>query len=361
MLDKEITFDRFVRGGLIAALLVTICWFINYLSAVLLPFFMAWFLAYLLYPIVIFFEKKCHLRNRVLSIIVTILLVSSIITAGLALVVPPTLHEADRLFDIVKDEIQDTFINTGLMNQWIELVDKYLDENTLLAIVQEGSITEVARNVLNEIWSLIASTYDIAMSIIGLFMVLLYMFFILLDYERICWGFLHIVPESNRDFVAGIFSDVETGMNAYFRGQGLIAFLVGVLFSIGFLIIDFPMAITLGLFIGLLNMVPYLQLVGFLPATLLAFLKASDTGQSFWAIMAMVLVVFCVVQVIQDVILTPRIMGKAMGLNPAVILLSLSVWGSLLGFIGLIIALPLTTLVISYYRRYVLKENRGKS
>ncbi|HBC28459.1 MAG TPA: AI-2E family transporter, partial [Prevotellaceae bacterium] len=80
-------------------------------------------------------------------------------------------------------------------------------------------------------------------------------------------------------------------------------------------------------------------------------------GQSFWVIMACALAVFAVVQGIQDMILTPRIMGRAMGLKPAVILLSLSVWGSLLGFIGLIIALPLTTLLLSYYRRFVLKES----
>ena len=150
-------------------------------------------------------------------------------------------------------------------------------------------------------------------------------------------------------------------MNAYFRGQSLIALCVGVLFSIGFLIIGFPMAIGLGLFIGLLNMVPYLQIVGFIPTILLAMLKAADTGQNFWVILLMALAVFAVVQAIQDMFLTPRIMGHVMGLNPAVILLSLSIWGSLLGFIGLIIALPLTTLCISYYRRFVLKENSEKA
>ena len=67
--------------------------------------------------------------------------------------------------------------------------------------------------------------------------------------------------------------------------------------------------------------------------------------------------VFLVVQAIQDMILTPKIMGNAMGMNAAVMLLSLSIWGSLLGFVGLIIALPLTTLLISYYKRYVLKES----
>ena len=69
---------------------------------------------------------------------------------------------------------------------------------------------------------------------------------------------------------------------------------------------------------------------------------------------------FAVVQIITDMIITPRIMGKAMGLNPAILLLSLSIWGALLGFIGLIIALPLTTLLIAYWQRYVTKEHKAK-
>ena len=116
------------------------------------------------------------------------------------------------------------------------------------------------------------------------------------------------------------------------------------------------MAIGLGLFIGVLNLIPYLQLVGFIPTIILALVKAADTGQSFWLILFCALMVFAVVQTIQDVVLTPKIMGHVTGLNPAIILLSLSIWGSLLGIIGLIIALPLTTLLISYYRRFVLKE-----
>ena len=145
-------------------------------------------------------------------------------------------------------------------------------------------------------------------------------------------------------------------MNKYFRGQALVALCVGILFSIGFLIIDFPIAVGLGMFIGLLNMVPYLQLVGFVPAILLAIVKAADTGQNFWVIMLMVLIVFAVVQIIQDTFLTPKIMGHVTGLHSAIILLSLSIWGSLLGILGMIIALPLTTLSIDYYQKYVIMK-----
>ena len=89
----------------------------------------------------------------------------------------------------------------------------------------------------------------------------------------------------------------------------------------------------------------------------LMLLEAADTGENFWWILLPAVMVVAVVQVLQDTVLVPKIMGSAMGLNPAVILLALSVWGSLLGFIGLIIALPLTTLLISYYKRFVLEES----
>jgi predicted PurR-regulated permease PerM len=75
--------------------------------------------------------------------------------------------------------------------------------------------------------------------------------------------------------------------------------------------------------------------------------------------MLLVVIVFCVVQLIQDTILTPKIMGKVMGLNAAIILLSLSIWGSLLGIMGMIIALPMTTLLLTYYQRFdIRKEQR---
>ena len=105
-------------------------------------------------------------------------------------------------------------------------------------------------------------------------------------------------------------------------------------------------------------MVPYLQIIGFLPTIMLAILKAADTGQNFWIIIASASAVFIVVQIIQDTFIVPKIMGKITGLNPAIILLSLSIWGSLMGMLGMIIALPLTTLMLSYYQRFIINRER---
>jgi predicted PurR-regulated permease PerM len=128
------------------------------------------------------------------------------------------------------------------------------------------------------------------------------------------------------------------------------------MFAIGFKIVGLPMAITIGLFIGVLNLVPYLQTVGVVPVVLLCLVKGAEPGESFWWVLLGCFIVFVIVQGIQDLFLVPKIMGKAMGLNPAVILLSLSVWGSLLGIVGMIIALPITTLLISYYKRFILNK-----
>jgi predicted PurR-regulated permease PerM len=136
--------------------------------------------------------------------------------------------------------------------------------------------------------------------------IIIYVIFILLDYEAIAEGWLHLLPNKYRTFASNLVHDVQDGMNRYFRGQALVAFCVGILFSIGFLIIDFPMAIALGLFNGALNMVTYLQIIGFLPTILLAILKAADTGQNFWIIIACALAVFAIVQIIQDTFLVPK-------------------------------------------------------
>ena len=356
MLEREITFDRVIRWLIVALVATAIVLLINRLSSVLLPFFIAWILAYMIYPFVLFLQNKCRLKYRILSIVVALLVVLAVLTLTAFLVVPPIVEESIRMAGLITVYFHDTFATSDLLRNVQNMLQNYANDDSLMKLIQHSSVMDVAENLVLQAWEFLSGTINFAIGLLGSLVVLLYLVFILLDYEKISEGWIRFLPASKRDFAGMIVSDVKNGMNAYFRGQSLIALLVGILFSIGFLIIDFPMAIGLGLFIGVLNLIPYLQLVGFIPTIILALVKAADTGQNFWIILLCALAVFAVVQTIQDVILTPRIMGHVMGLNPAIILLSLSIWGSLLGIIGLIIALPLTTLLISYYRRFILKE-----
>ena len=356
MFEQKITFDSFIRSITVLCLSVGAVWLLNTLSSVLLPFFIAWLLAYLLYPLVRFIQHRLRLRNRILSIVVALLFVFALLAGFIALIVPPIIKETIHIAELTTLYFHDVMTQTNMSKYIQNIVDYLSNKNTLVNLVQQSSFIDAMQTVMLQTWNVVSSTVNVALSVLGVFVVLLYMFFILVDYEKICQGWVNLIPAGKRDFASMVVQDVKNGMNAYFRGQSLIALIVGILFSIGFLIIDFPLAIGLGLFIGLLNLVPYMQLFGFIPTILLAILKATETGESFWFIMLCALAVFAVVQLIQDMYLTPRIMGHVMGLNPAIILLSLSIWGSLMGIIGLIIALPLTTLLLSYYRRFILKE-----
>ena len=355
--DRKITFDSFIRGLLWAIAFLASLYLLNRLSTVLLPFFIAWIIAYLLYPLVQFFQNKLRIRNRALAILAALTTVVILIMATSMFFIPPMVEECNKM----KMLIETYFVNGGKQASIPESITEFIRTHIDAAWLKENLNTEnfvkAARGILPKMWNLISTSYNIVLAIFTLFVIGLYLFFILLDYEKIADGWVSLVPARYRDKVVGLFEDIKYSMNQYFRGQSLVAFSVGVLFSIGFLIIDFPLAIGLGLFIGLLNMVPYLQIIGFIPTVLLALLKAADTGENFWVILGLALLVFCVVQFIQDSFLVPKIMGKITGLNPAIILLSLSVWGSLMGMLGLIIALPCTTLLLSYYQRYIKKQD----
>ena len=216
--------------------------------------------------------------------------------------------------------------------------------------------SDAVKTAAPKLFTFVGQTANVLISIIASMIMLLYMFFILLDYEYLTQNWIRIFPKKNRPFWHSLMKDVERELNNYIRGQGMVALFMGIMFCIGFTIIDFPMAIGLGILIGILDLVPYLHTFALIPTAFLAMLKAADTGQNFWVIFGVAAGLFVVIQIVSDMIITPKIMGKAMGLNPAILLLSLSVWGALLGFIGLIVALPLTTLLIAYWQRYVTRE-----
>lgn len=351
--QKKITFDSFIRGVIGVAIFIAVLYMLNRLSGVLLPFFIAWIIAYLMYPMVKFYQNRLKIRNRALAIFVVMVSLIVLVTGAIFLIVPPMIDECVKL----KSLIEVYFSEGGKFTSIPKDITDFLHNNVDWAWMKENlnseNIIGAVKSVLPKMWSLLSTSYNIVLTIFTLFIIVLYLFFILLDYEEIADGWVTLLPAKYRNMVLGIINDIKDSMNKYFRGQALVAFCVGILFSIGFLIIDFPLAIGLGLFIGLLNMVPYLQIIGFVPTIILALLKAADTGESFWVILGLALVVFCVVQAIQDMYLVPKIMGKITGLNPAIILLSLSVWGALMGMLGMIIALPCTTLLLSYYQRFI--------
>lgn len=358
MEQKKITFDSFIRSIMGLIIVVGLVMLLNTLSGVLLPFFLAWLISYLLFPLVKFFQYRCHLRFRIVGILCAFVLVGSLLTGLFLLMIPPMVEEGARVKDLLISYVTHDEFMSNIPSMINEFFKEHVNSENIKAIVTQDGFIDSVKQAIPKVWDVVSQSFSILSSVFTLTMMLLYTLFILLDYEQFSNGWVLMLPQRYRPIATQLVGDIEQGMNKYFRGQGLVAFCVGVLFSIGFLIIDFPMAIGLGMFIGLLNMVPYLQLLGFIPTIILAIVKAADTGQDFWLIMLAALIVFAVVQTIQDTILTPKIMGKVMGLNSAIILLSLSIWGALLGILGMVIALPMTTLLITYYQKYIVNKEK---
>ena len=353
-MSKEITFDKFIRWAGIVTLVFAVLYITNYLSEVLLPFFIAWFFAYLLYPVVKFIENKLHVKVRALSILLAMGAAIAIVGGVIWLIIPPMIDQFDKLGEVLTRWVhQTTHTNnlTMLIKEWLQD-----NQTTIERFLKSKDFSDALKTTMPKVFSVVSQTATVLMSIVASMITLLYMFFILLDYETLTANWVRIFPKKNRPFWSALMKDVERELNNYIRGQGMVALCMGIMFCIGFTIIGFPMAIGLGILIGIMDLVPYLHTFALIPTAFLAMLKAADTGQNFWVVFGLAVLVFCVVQVITDMVVTPKIMGKAMGLNPAILLLSLSIWGALLGFLGLIVALPLTTLLIAYWQRYVTRE-----
>ena len=343
-----------IRSFITIAVLVILYLLIRRLSGVLLPFLISFVVAYMLAPIVNFFQHKCRLKNRVISVIVTILLVIGVLTSAIAALVPAISKQASSLSNSVKTYVANWDGNEYFSPRVNEQIEELFQSMDIRALLHSPEVQQGIEKVLPVIGDWINSGVNAVMSLAIGFVCILYIIFLLIDYEKISNNWHKYIPQRFSEGIQMLMNDLDRNMNAYFRGQALVAGIVGILFAIGFQIIGLPMGIGIGLIIGVLNLVPYMQALGIPPCILLGLIQSAETGRPVWVVMLCIAAVFIIVQSIQDMVLVPKIMGDVTGMGPAWILLSLSIWGSLLGIIGMIIALPLTTLLVSYYKRFVL-------
>lgn len=353
---RPFTFDRTVRIFFTIAVVLAVLWLVGYLKGVLLPFVVACLICYILEPVVKWNMRWTHCRKRFLPVILT-LLEATVIIGGLTMVTVPYLVSECQDMALTIKKFATTQVSLPYLSEsWHKIIRENIDFDELSRLLSRDEWKQLARTAISSSWSFLTSSLAFIAGVASWLIVVLYVIFIMLDYERLMLSFKQLVPYAHRSRTFRIARDIKNTMQRYFRGQFLIAMLVGLMFAAGFLIIGLPMGVALGLFIGVLNLVPYLQLISLPVTAVLCMIWTMTTGGSFWLIFWESMAVYVVVQCIQDLLLTPKIMGKAMGLNPAVILLSLSIWGSLLGFMGFIIALPLTTLILSYYNLYIIQK-----
>ena len=354
---REFTFDRIARMLVLSVLILLIYVAVQAIWSVILPFLLAGIFAYVMMPLVRFFQYTLRLRSRGLSVILTLLLLGAVVYLAIIFIIPSINAEIEKTLQVISGYSSGQDILTMILPRNIR---NYLNGGLRWGnFSQQLSLEKILENVkllLDQVGGIINSTLSIFSWGLVFLIGFVYFVFILLDFENLGRGFISLFPKTLRPTIRTISMDLDRYMNNYFRGQALVAISVGILLSIGFNIIGLPLATAMGIFIGILNFIPYMQALGIIPLGLASLLMAAQTGENAFVCMLLGYGVLMIVQVIQDMIIVPRIMGQTMGMRPSLILLVLSIWGYLLGFFGMLIALPITMFIYSLYMRYVLQD-----
>ena len=335
---------------------------IYYLRGVLFPFFAAFLIAYIVDPIVNRLQKK--VKHRIIAVTIVLLVAGLAIAGALRLFIPLVIGEVQNLGVLIAKVFNDSEwaarIEKLMPGGLYETIQSLISWEQLSASMQHldfwREVQNIAGKVLPGAWGVLSYTGTIVLWFSGAAVIFMYLVFIMLDMPKLRRGLYSLVPERFQDNAISFARETDRFMGTYFRAQSLVALTVGTLYAIGFGIMGLPMGVAFGLFSGALNMIPYLQLTTIPLALVLAVVHALNTGMPFWEVALIICSIYLVVQVIQDFFLVPHIVGGSMNLPPVGILLSLSIWGKLLGFLGLLVAIPFTCLCLVYLQK--LPKNR---
>ena len=354
---EQFTFDKTARTIFFILFVIAITMMIRSIWSVVLPFVLAGIFAYVLLPFVKFVQYKLRVKNRIVSVVIVFIVVLSIISTTIILLIPSVKEEIKKTIDILSR--YDT--SGSILEMFIpKNINKYINSLNFNALIHENLTTENIVNgtkeILNQLNNVVSGT--ISAFSWGLFFLIgiVYFIFILVDFEKLVKGFVNLMPQNIKPICKNILKETDYYMNSYFRGQAVIALCVALLLSVGLNIIGLPMATVIGILIGVLNFVPYMQIFGFIPLGLMCILMSVQKGENVFWCLFLGYGVMAIVQILQDTVITPSIMGKKMNMRPSLILFSISIWGYLLGFFGMLIALPLTMTIYSVYMKYILKD-----
>lgn len=350
---RVFTIDTLVRIVLVLIIGSAILWVLSILRNVLLPFVVGCLISYLLEPLARLNMRMLRIKHRVIPSILTIIEVASLVAGFSALFLPEIIKDANKIGALIKEYASMKPADLPFLPEWLH---RYILDNVDLPTLSEWLSSQKAEKILSETANFFSGGIDAIGGMLGWLIVILYVLFILINYPTITEGIRGIVPPKYRPESDKIIDEMSLTMKRYFRTQALISAIVGVIYATGFSIVGLPLGLAIGLFNAVLFMVPYLVYASAIPVTILCIVSAVETGTGFWPIWLKCVLVYVVAEATADLWLTPKIMGSSMNLDPAIMLLSLSVWGTLFGFLGMVLALPLTVIVICYYRRYVLRD-----
>jgi predicted PurR-regulated permease PerM len=341
------TQKRFIAWALIALLLVGVLWL---LAPVLAPFVVASVLAYALTPLVDWLDDVGRGRvPRLVAVVVVELLFVVALLGVLLLIVPIFAKELPLMREqlpVLLDSIN------GTLKPWLAQWGIHISLD--VASIKGFVMKYLNANVEDAVGSVLASVKlggSVAFAIIGnAILIPVALFYLLMDWDRFVAQARNFIPPRMREGTDSFLADADAVLGQYLRGQLLVMLTLAVGYSVGLALFGLDLALPIGIFTGLAIFVPYLGFgVGLVLATFAGLLEFSSTGVVYPLVM--VAVVYGLGQLIESLYLTPRLVGERIGLHPLAVIFALLAFGQLFGFVGVLVALPVSAVLLVAIRR----------
>ena len=318
-------------------------WLLYRLRDVLFLFFVAIVVGTAIRPAV----EWLHRRGvpRATGIILIYILIAILVVGFLAMIVPLLADQATEISRTVPEYY--TNFRTALMdsdNRLLQNIGWRIPSEVTLLVRRDTN----AEEVLDQVGQTLLYANLVLKGVLGTLIVFLLAYYWTQEVNLILRSLLRIMPPQRKKNIREFIQLAESKLGGYVRGQGLLCAAVGLTAFIAYLLIGLPYTLVLAIFAGVMEMVPVFgPALGAIPALLVAL--SIDPSKALWVVMATV-----VIQLLENAVLVPRIMKHSMGVNPIIVLLSLIAFGSVFGFVGALLALPLAAIIQLLVSRVVL-------
>jgi len=324
-----------------AAVLLALLWVFG---TVLTPFILGMAISYLLDPLADRLER--HGLSRVASVVLITVLGLFVFAAGVLLVIPTLIGQATALFAAMPEISRN--IGEWLVTRFPDLTDRTstvrqsLEELAEVLRARGGDLLQAALGSVSSLFGLV--TLVVITPVVT--------FYLLLDWDDMVARIDALLPRDHAPTVRRLAAEVDATLAGFLRGQGTVCLILGIYYSAALMLAGLDFGLVVGAIAGLLTFIPY---VGALVGGALAIGLALFQFWGEWGMIALVAAIFFSGQMAEGNYLTPKLVGSSVGLHPVWLLLALSAFGSVFGFVGMLVAVPVAA-VIGVFVRFLIGE-----
>ncbi|MFZ4621286.1 MAG: AI-2E family transporter [Bacteroidota bacterium] len=345
------------KNVMVLSAVLFLLWFLVTIESILSPFILSLFLAYLFHPIVTKMEtalKMPRWTSAVFIICISIALVIVLLVLGL----PHIIGQFEGILQAI-GTISTQFVEWVLDGRFIHVMQKYgisLEQlRSMLTTTIAPRVEDILKGILKGTFGIVNGLQVLVSGIVNIVIIPFLTFFLLKDFPLVRYRIKMLVPKKRREQSVLFYHRVDEILGRYIRGTTIIAIFDAFAVSTGLWVIGIQYPLVLGILSGMLFFIPYFGFITILCVS--AFVASLSMGAMALPVISTVSFLG-VLHIIENYILTPKIIGGKIGLHPVVLILSLFIFGYFLGFIGLLIAIPAAAIIIVSIKEWEMNRKK---